>query len=187
MYDAYTNPEYTRFALKVTLGVMLAYFAEDMLNWPGIHTVVITCFFVSLGTVGDSLHKATLRLSGCIVGAVLGIGTILLLMPAMTDLGQLLLVVAAVTFMAAWIGFGSGRLSDRPGVLPLHVSGIRPDTGHGEFCSATSSSSLYSRPSGRSARLVSRGRAWPRPSSIWQRCSGRMKPKRSIARDSPRP
>jgi multidrug resistance protein MdtO len=109
--DAFTNPDYTRFALKVTLAVMLAYFAEDMLDWPGIHTMVITCFFVSLGTVGDSLHKATLRLSGCIVGAVLGIGTILLLMPAMTYLGQLLLVVAVVTFLAAWIGFGSERIA----------------------------------------------------------------------------
>jgi multidrug resistance protein MdtO len=108
--DAFTNSEYTKFALKVTLAVMLAYFAEDALDWPGIHTIVITCFFVSLGTVGETVHKATLRLSGCIVGAALGIGTILLLMPLMTDLGELLLV-AAVTFLAAWIGFGSERIA----------------------------------------------------------------------------
>jgi multidrug resistance protein MdtO len=109
--DAFSNPEYTRFALKVTLAVMLAYFAEDMLDWPGIHTIVITCFFVSLGTVGETLHKATLRLSGCIVGAALGLGTIIGLMPLMTDLGDLLLVVAPVTFLAAWIGFGSERIA----------------------------------------------------------------------------
>ena len=109
--DAFTNPEYTQFALKVTLAVMLAYFAEDMLDWPGIHTIVITCFFVSLGTVGETLHKATLRLSGCIVGAALGLGTIIGLMPLMTDLGDLLLVVAPVTFLAAWIGFGSERIA----------------------------------------------------------------------------
>jgi multidrug resistance protein MdtO len=109
--DAFSNPEYTRFALKVTLAVMLAYFAEDMLNWPGIHTIVITCFFVSLGTVGETLHKATLRLSGCIVGAALALGTIIGLMPLTTDLGDLLLVVAPVTFLAAWIGFGSERIA----------------------------------------------------------------------------
>ncbi|MBV8457222.1 MAG: FUSC family protein [Acetobacteraceae bacterium] len=109
--DAFTNPEYTHFALKVTLAVMLAYFAEDMLDWPGIHTIVITCFFVSLGTVGETLHKAILRLSGCIVGAALGLATILALMPLMTNLGDLLLVVAPVTFLAAWIGFGSERIS----------------------------------------------------------------------------
>lgn len=109
--DAFTNPEYTRFALKITLAVMLAYLIEDILDWPGIHTIVITCFFVSLGTVGESVHKALLRLSGCILGGVLGIGTILLLMPLMTDLGGLLLVVAPVTFLAAWIGFGGERIS----------------------------------------------------------------------------
>jgi multidrug resistance protein MdtO len=109
--DAFSNPEYTRFALKVSLAVMLAYFAEDMLDWPGIHTIVITCFFVSLGTVGETLHKVTLRLSGCIVGAALGLGTIIGLMPLMTDLGDLLLVVAPVTFLAAWIGFGSERIA----------------------------------------------------------------------------
>lgn len=64
-----------------------------------------------LGTVGETLHKAALRLSGCIVDAVFGIGTIVLLMPLMTDLGQLLLLVAAVTFLAAWIGFGSERIA----------------------------------------------------------------------------
>jgi multidrug resistance protein MdtO len=108
--DAFTNPEYIRFALKVTLAVMLAYFAMEMLDWPGIHTIIITCFFVALGTVGETVHKSMLRLLGCSVGAVLGIGTILLLMPLMTDLGQLLVLVAAVTFVAAWIGFGSERI-----------------------------------------------------------------------------
>jgi len=109
--DAFKNPEYVQFALKVTLAVLLCYFAQSMLDWPGIHTCMITCFFVSLGAVGDTVHKATLRLSGCIAGAVLGIGTILLLMPQMTDLGDLLLVVAVVTFLAAWLGFGGERIS----------------------------------------------------------------------------
>ncbi|MBV9748723.1 MAG: FUSC family protein, partial [Acetobacteraceae bacterium] len=109
--DAFTNPDHSRFALKVTLAVMLCYFTQSMLDWPGIHTCVITCFFVSLGTTGETLHKATLRLVGCLVGAALGIGTILVLMPLMTDLGELLLVVAAVTCLASWIGFGSERIS----------------------------------------------------------------------------
>ena len=109
--DAFQNPEHTRFALKVTLAVLLCYISESMLDWPGIHTCIITCFFVALGTVGETLHKATLRLAGCALGAALGIGTILLLMPVMTDLGDLLLVVAPVIFLSAWIGFGSERIA----------------------------------------------------------------------------
>jgi multidrug resistance protein MdtO len=109
--DAFTNPEYVRFALKVTLAVMVCYFVMNMTNWPGIHTCVITAFFVALGTVGDTLHKATLRFVGCLIGAGLGLGAILLLMPDMTDLGDLLLLLAPVTLLAAWVGYGSERIS----------------------------------------------------------------------------
>ncbi len=109
--DAFTNPEYARFALKVTLAVMISYFAMSLADWPGIHTSVITCFFVALGTVGETLHKATLRLTGCLIGAGLGLGAILLLMPDMTDLGDLLLLLAPVTLLAAWVASGSERIS----------------------------------------------------------------------------
>src|SRR5438309_1384243 len=101
--DAFTNPEYARFAFKVTLAVMICYFAMNLADWPGIHTCVITCFFVALGTVGETIHKATLRFIGCLIGAGLGLGAILLLMPDMTDLGDLLLLLAPVTLLAAWV------------------------------------------------------------------------------------
>ena len=109
--DAFSNPEYARFALKVTLAVMICYLAENLANWPGIHTCVITFFFVALGTVGETLHKATLRFTGCLIGAGLGLGAILLLMPDMTDLGDLLLLLAPVTLLAAWIAQGSQRIA----------------------------------------------------------------------------
>src|SRR6516164_7948103 len=109
--DAFSNPEYVHFALKVTLAVMTCYFVMSMTDWPGIHTCVITAFFVALGTVGDTLHKATLRFVGCLIGAGLGLGAILLLMPRMTDLGDLLLLLAPITLLAAWVGYGSERIS----------------------------------------------------------------------------
>jgi len=109
--DAFSNPEYARFALKVTLAVMVCYLAENLANWPGIHTSVITCFYVALGTVGETLHKATLRFIGCLIGAGLGLGAILLLMPDMTDLGDLLLLLAPVTLLAAWVAHGSERIA----------------------------------------------------------------------------
>src|SRR5271165_1438573 len=109
--NAFSNPEYVHFALKVTLAVMTCYFVMSMTDWPGIHTCIITCFFVALGTVGDTLHKATLRFVGCLIGAGLGLGAILLLMPRMTDLGDLFLLLAPVTLLAAWVGYGSERIS----------------------------------------------------------------------------
>ena len=109
--EAVRDPATIHFALKVTLAVMLAYGAESLLDWPGIHTCVVTCFFVSLGTIGESLQKATLRIVGALAGGALGIGSILVLMPAMTDLGELLLALAAVTFLAGWVANGSERIS----------------------------------------------------------------------------
>ena len=105
------NPDTLQFAFKVTLAVMLSYAAESLLDWPAIHTCVVTCFFVSLGSLGESLHKATLRMTGALVGGALGIGIILLLMPLMTDLGDLLLAVGVVTLLAGWVASGSERIS----------------------------------------------------------------------------
>ena len=109
--DALRDPDTVRFALKVTLAVMLCYGAQSLLDWPEIHTCVVTCFFVSLGTIGESLHKATLRVIGALIGGALGIGTILLVMPCMVDLSDLLLALGVVTFIAGWIACGSARIS----------------------------------------------------------------------------
>jgi multidrug resistance protein MdtO len=85
--DAFSNPEYVRFALKVTLAVMICYFVQNLADWSGTHTCVITCYFVALGTVGETLHKATAdrRLPD---RRSLGLGAILALMPHMIDLGD---------------------------------------------------------------------------------------------------
>ena len=109
--DAFTNAIHVHYAIKTTAAAIVCYIAYQLMDWPGIHTCMITCFFVALTTVGETVHKGTLRLTGCIVGGVLGIGTILLLMPVMTDLGELLLLVAAVTFLAGWVGYGGERIS----------------------------------------------------------------------------
>ncbi|WP_295430830.1 FUSC family protein [uncultured Thiodictyon sp.] len=109
--DAFSNPEYARFALKTTLAVMLCYLFYIGLDWPGIHTCVITCFYVALGSVAETLHKLTLRLIGCLIGALLSYVAIVFVFPSMHSIGDLALVIAAVTFVAAWIGLASERTS----------------------------------------------------------------------------
>ena len=107
--DAFTNREYSRFALKVTLAMMGCYFLKDLMNWPGIQTCIVTCFLVALGTIGESAHKAALRLAGACIGGALGIGAILLVMPSLNDLGGLLALLAPVLLISAWIASGSER------------------------------------------------------------------------------
>src|SRR5262249_28524840 len=108
--DTFSNPDYVRFALKLTMAVMTCYFIESLADWPGIGTCVPTCFMVALGTVGETLHKAALRIVGALIGAALGLSA-KLLMPHMANLGDLFLLLAPVTLLAAWIACGTERIA----------------------------------------------------------------------------
>ena len=68
--DAGTNPEHIAYALKTTGAAMFCYLLYTLLDWPGIHTCVITCYIVSLGSAGETVQKLRLRLAGCVIGAL---------------------------------------------------------------------------------------------------------------------
>ena len=103
--------EGVRFALKVTLAAIAAYLIYTGLDWYGIHTATITCFFVAQASVGASLHKLTLRLAGAVIGGSLGMLAILFVLPGLDSIGGLVVLVAAVTLLAAWFATASERIS----------------------------------------------------------------------------
>jgi multidrug resistance protein MdtO len=109
--DAFSNPAYTRFALKTTLAVMAAYIIYSGLDWPGISTAITTCFFVALGSLGETIHKASLRMIGAAVGGLLGVFCTVYVVPEMTDIGQLCLLIGAVSALGAWVATGSDLIS----------------------------------------------------------------------------
>jgi multidrug resistance protein MdtO len=109
--DAFTNPEHVHFALKTTGAAMACYIAYSLLDWPGIHTCLITCYIVSLGTLADSVEKLVLRVAGCLVGAALGTAAMVFILPSFTSIGALLAIVFVGTLVAAWIAAGSPRIA----------------------------------------------------------------------------
>ncbi len=50
--------------LKTTGAAMFCYVVYLLLDWPGIHTCLITCYIVSLGTAAETMEKQALRFPG---------------------------------------------------------------------------------------------------------------------------
>jgi len=109
--DAFTNPAHVHFALKVTFAAMFCYIFYTAIDWPGIHTALITCTFIALESTGATLHKGVLRISGCIIGGALALFTIVFLMPHMVTIASLVVVVACASAIAGWVATGNEMIS----------------------------------------------------------------------------
>jgi multidrug resistance protein MdtO len=109
--DTFSNPAHWQFALKTTMAVMISYAVYTLLDWPGMRTAVVTCFFVALSSLGETVHKLVLRLSGAVIGGLIAGLCIVFVLPHLTDIGQLCLLIFAVSVGAAWVATSSELLS----------------------------------------------------------------------------
>jgi multidrug resistance protein MdtO len=109
--DAFSNPAHWQFALKTTMAVMISYAIYALLDWSGMRTAVVTCFFVALSSLGETVHKLLLRLSGAVIGGLIAGLCIVFVLPHLTDIGQLSLLIFAVSIGAAWVATSSELLS----------------------------------------------------------------------------
>jgi multidrug resistance protein MdtO len=109
--DTFTNPRHAQFALKVTLAGMIGYIFYTASDYFGIHTVYYTPLIIALGSTGAIMHKGVLRVVGCIIGGGLGLICTIWLIPRFETLGMYLLIVFCLHGLAAWVAFGSERIS----------------------------------------------------------------------------
>jgi multidrug resistance protein MdtO len=109
--DAFTNPAHVHYALKTTGAAMFCYVVYLLLDWPGIHTCLITCYIVSLGTAAETVEKQALRFLGCAIGAAAGLSAIVFLMPNVTSIGGLMGVVFLAALVSGWVAAGGPRIS----------------------------------------------------------------------------
>jgi multidrug resistance protein MdtO len=109
--DAFTNPKHAQFALKVTLAGIIGYIFYTASDYFGIHTVYYTPLIIALGSAGATIHKGVLRIVGCVIGGALGLICTIWLIPRFETLGMYLGIVFCLHGLAAWVAFGSERIS----------------------------------------------------------------------------
>lgn len=109
--DAFSNPDYQRYALKTTGAAISCYLIYSLINWQGIHTAMVTCYVAALGTTAETVHKLALRIVGCLIGAAIGLASILFVIPHLTSVGGLMVLVFAGVMVGAWVSSGSERIS----------------------------------------------------------------------------
>jgi multidrug resistance protein MdtO len=66
---------------------------------------------IALGSIGATMHKGVLRIAGCLIGGALGMICTIWVIPRFETLGMYLLIVFCVHGLAAWVAFGSERIS----------------------------------------------------------------------------
>jgi len=109
--DAFSNPTYVQFAIKVTLAGMLGYLFYTASDYYGIHTVFYTPLIIALASTGATIHKGFLRIVGCFIGGALGLICSIWVIPRFETLETFLFIVFCVHGLAAWIAAGNDRIS----------------------------------------------------------------------------
>ncbi|WP_296650962.1 FUSC family protein [Paraburkholderia sp.] len=108
--DAWTNPAYMRFSLKVLLTVLVCYVFYNAVDWQGIHTIMLTCLIVALPSLGASAQRSALRLAGALVGSALALFMVVFVVPQLDSIVGLLLMTLPIVAFGAWISAGSERI-----------------------------------------------------------------------------
>ncbi len=109
--DAFSNPNYLRFAFKTWLATLICYVFYNGVDWPGIHTVMLTCVIIALPSLGASTQKGLLRIGGCLMGSALALLCIVFVVPHIETLVGLLAMSLPVIALGAWVAAGSERIS----------------------------------------------------------------------------
>jgi len=109
--DAFHNPVYAQFALKTLLATLVCYLFYAAVDWPGIHTIMLTCLIVAQPSLGATQQKAVLRIGGAVIGSLLALIMMIWVVPQLDSIVGLLLMTLPVLALGAWTTAGSERIS----------------------------------------------------------------------------
>lgn len=100
-----------KYAIKTLFSVMLCYIFYTSVEWPGIHTSMLTCIIVALPGLGAIAWKSLLRIVGCLIGSILALTATVFIQPHFYSLTGLLVMVVPVIMLSGWICAGSNRIN----------------------------------------------------------------------------
>ncbi len=106
----FANPRYARFSLRTLLSMLICYVFYNAVNWPGIHTVMLTSLVVALPSLGASARHGLLRISGALLGSGLALFMVAFVIPHLESVTGLLLMCLPVIALGAWVSAGSERI-----------------------------------------------------------------------------
>jgi len=111
--DAFSNPQYVKFALKGCLAASICYVFWSTVAWPGLGVSTVTCVIAApMGIPGSVRQRLITRLSGLFFGGVIcGIGSEVFVLPHADSIVGYMLPFAAVSAVAAWFVTSSPRLN----------------------------------------------------------------------------
>ncbi|MBN3789777.1 multidrug efflux transporter permease subunit MdtO [Burkholderia sp. Ac-20353] len=109
--DAVTNPVYAQFALKTLMAALFSYVFYIATDWPGIHTMMLSCLIVAQPSLGATTQRAVLRIGGAAVGSVLALAMVVWVVPHLDGIVGLLMMALPVIALGAWVSAGSERIS----------------------------------------------------------------------------
>ncbi|GGC85965.1 FUSC family protein [Undibacterium terreum] len=96
-----------QFALKVVFATQLGYLFFTAVQWPGIHTCMLTCIILALPGLGAVTHKGVMRLIGAAFGSAAALLATVFVIPHLDSITGLLLLSLAIIAVGAWIAAGS--------------------------------------------------------------------------------
>jgi uncharacterized membrane protein YgaE (UPF0421/DUF939 family) len=96
-------------AFKYSLASILAFIFVQSIEWQSGVTAGATVILIAQGSLGASLSRSTMRLTGAVLGGILGLIALMTLQPLMETSGGFLLMILPFYALTAWITAGSLR------------------------------------------------------------------------------
>ncbi len=112
--DSFSDTAHIKFAVRTVLAALACYVLYTALDWPGIHTAMLTCIILSLPplgmtSLGGILHKGLVRVLGAALGSGFALVATVFILPRLDGITGLLAMVLPVIAVAGWITAGSSR------------------------------------------------------------------------------